>query len=123
MYSWESSSFQCREQNRIQRIGAQFAIQAICTYFGPELKEKVPIFWTLLKTSIQFTEEDLQRIYLDDSTPVNFDQATKIMTCLQLIESASITIHPTLIEELLELLPQLNILLRHPLKAVSNTCA
>lgn len=112
--------FQCREQNRIQRIGAQFAIQAICTYFGADLPEKVPIFWTIINNTIQITEDDIRQMYSigHDMKPVNFDDANELITCLQLIECAAAAVHPLLIHNLLELLPKLNLLLKHPLKAV-----
>lgn len=113
--------FQCREQNRIQRIGAQFAVQAICTYFGKDLIEKVPIFWSLLKDTIKITEDDINAFYANGNAaqPINFDQANELIMCLQLIECASAAVHSTLTDELLELLPRLNLLLKHPLKAVN----
>lgn len=114
-------NIQCREQNRIQRIGAQFAVQAICMYFGKDLIEKVPIFWSLIKDTIKITDEDIQAFYVtgDAQTPVNFDQANEMILCLQLIECAAVAIHSSLTDNLLELLPKLNLLLKHPLKAVS----
>lgn len=115
-----STNFQCREQNRIQRIGAQFAVQAICIYFGKDLIEKVPIFWSLVKDTIKVTEDDIQSFYKtgDAKNPVNFDQANELISCLQLIECTAVAIHSSLSDNLLELLPKLNLLLRHPLKSV-----
>lgn len=114
------TNFQCREQNRIQRIGAQFAVQAICIYFGKDLIEKVPIFWSLVKDTIKVTEDDIQSFYKtgDAKNPVNFDQANELISCLQLIECTAVAIHSSLSDNLLELLPKLNLLLRHPLKSV-----
>lgn len=117
----EKCVFQCREQNRIQRIGAQFAVQAICTYFGEDLIKKVPIFWSLVKETIKVTEEDINAFYATSANsrkPVNFDQANELILCLQLIECAGAAIHTNLSKNLLELLPKLNLLLKHPLKAV-----
>lgn len=111
---------QCREQNRIQRIGAQFAVQAICTYFGKDLIEKVPVFWNLITDTIKVTDDDINAFYAtgDSRKPVNFDQANELILCLQLIECTAVAIHPSLSDKLLELLPQLNLLLKHPLKSV-----
>lgn len=96
-------------------------MQAICAYFGKDLTEKVPIFWSLLKDTIKITEDDILAFYAtdDSSKLVNFDQANELILCLQLIECAAAAVHPSLIDELLELLPKLNLLLKHPLKAVS----
>ncbi|XP_055324394.1 TATA-binding protein-associated factor 172 [Sitodiplosis mosellana] len=115
----------CREQNRIQRIGAQFAIQAICTYFGKDLIEKVPIFWGLIKDTIKIRDEDICAFYAtgNDQKPVNFDQSNELILCLQLIECSAVAIHPSLSDDLLELLPKLNLLLKHPLKAVRHMAA
>lgn len=51
---------------------------------------------------------------------MNFDQANELILCLQLIECSAVAIHPSLSDNLLELLPKLNLLLKHPLKAVSK---
>lgn len=112
---------QCREQNRIQRIGAQFAVQAICTYFGQDLIEKIPIFWSMIVDTIKVTEDDIKAFYAsgDLHKPVNFEQSNELILCLQLIECTAIAIHSSLSDKLLELLPRLNLLLKHPLKAVS----
>lgn len=115
-----TNSSQCREQNRIQRIGAQFAVQAICTYFGADLIEKVPIFWSLIKDTIKITDDDICAFYAvgNSQKAVNFDQANEIILSLQLIECAAVAIHSSLSDNMLELLPKLNLLLKHPLKAV-----
>lgn len=91
-------------------------------YFGKDLIEKVPIFWSLIKDTIKMTEDDVQAFYAtgDEKKPVNFDQANEIILCLQLIECAAVAIHSSLSDNLLELLPKLNLLLKHPLKAVSS---
>lgn len=95
-------------------------MQAICTYFGKDLIENVPIFWSLIKDTIKITENDIRAFYEsgDAQKPVNFDQANELILCLQLIECAAVAIHSTLSENLLELLPKLNLLLRYPLKSV-----
>lgn len=91
-------------------------------YFGKDLIEKVPIFWSLIKDTIKMTEDDVQAFYATgaEKKPVNFDQANEIILCLQLIECAAVAIHSSLSDNLLELLPKLNLLLKHPLKAVSS---
>lgn len=90
-------------------------------YFGKELIEKVPIFWSLIKDTIKITDDDIQAFYVagDAQKPVNFDQANEMILCLQLVECAAVAIHSSLTDNLLELLPKLNLLLKHPLKAVS----
>lgn len=96
-------------------------MQAICAYFGKDLIENIPIFWSLLKDTIKTTEEDIEAYYATDgtATPVNFDQANELILCLQLIECATASVHQSLSDELLDLLPKLSRLLKHPLRAVS----
>lgn len=71
--------------------------------------------------TIQITEDEIEKMYStdDDYLPVDYDKANEMITCLQLIECSAAVIHPSLIGELLELLPKLDLLLRHPLKPVS----
>lgn len=75
----------------------------------------------MLKDTIKTTEEDIKSYYATDgtATPVNFDQANELILCLQLIECATTSVHPSLSDELLDLLPKLSRLLKHPLRAVS----
>lgn len=82
----------------------------------------MPKFWSSLTTTIQITEEDIRAYYANDDSrvSVNFDQANELILCLQLIESASVAVHSSLHDSLLDLLPQLMLLLKHPLKAVSR---
>lgn len=82
--------------------------------------EKVPIFWSLIKDTIKITDDDICAFYAIGTahTAVNFDQANEIILSLQLIECAAVAIHISLSDNLLELLPKLNLLLKHPLKAV-----
>lgn len=84
------------------------------------MTEKVDIFWSLVKDTIKITEDDIHAFYTtgDDCKPVSFDQANELILCLQLIECAAVAIHPSLSDNLMELLPKLNLLLKHPLKAV-----
>lgn len=81
------------------------------------------MFWSLIKDTIKVTNDDICAFYVtgNDQKPVNFDQANELMLCLQLIECSAVAIHPSLYENLLELLPKLNLLLKHPLKAVGSS--
>lgn len=111
----------CRKQNRIQRIGAQFAVQAICTYFGVELQCKVGTFWSIIMDTIRITENEISYLHAHgpEQKPINYDLANELMICLQLIECSAPHIHADIIEQVFELLPKLCLLLKHPLKAVS----
>lgn len=74
----------------------------------------------MLKNTIKVTDEDIASFYAADENQklVNFEQANELITCLQLIECAAVAIHPSLHDDLLELLTPLGLLLKHPLKAV-----
>lgn len=71
--------------------------------------------------TIQITEDDIRQMYSagHDLKLVNFEESNELITCLQLIECAAAAIHPALVPSLMEMLPRLNLLLRHPLKAVT----
>lgn len=84
--------------------------------------DKVPVFWSLLKDTIKVTEDDIQAFYANDDSvkTVNLEQSNELILCLQLIECAALAVHSDLTNDLLELLSQLNLLLKHPLKAVKK---
>lgn len=111
----------CRKQNRVQRIGAQFAVQSICTYFGAELQSKVGTFWSIIMDTIRITDIDISHLHAQgpNHKPINYDLANELMICLQLIECSAPYIHADVIDQVFELLPKLCLLLKHPLKAVS----
>lgn len=95
-------------------------MQAICKYFGAELPVKMPSFWIVITNTIKFTEADINDMYRSnvDQKPVNFNVAMDIITSLQLIETVVSFIHADIIEQVFTLLPTLETLLKHPLKAV-----
>lgn len=109
---------QSKRQNRTQRIGATFAIKAICVHFGASLMEKVPVFLNLLEALKLLVNDDLVN-------PVNqnvgdVEKSNELITYLQLIEVIAPHLHSDHHAKLFSLLPHLIILLRHPLKAVSD---
>lgn len=110
--------FQNRKQNRIQRIGAQYAVQAICKHFGKDLRAKVPVFWSILTDTIKITDNDIRQMNDVHRNMIDFNLAAEFMTSLQLMEICIPHIHADIIEQLFELLPMLRLLLQHPLKAV-----
>lgn len=77
---------------------------------------KVPVIWTLidsLKTTA--TDESIAQLYTEI---INVDQANELVTVLQLIEVATPHLHQSLHDHLFSLMPQLSLLLKHPLKTV-----
>lgn len=104
-----------RKQNRTQRIGATFAITAICSHFGSELNEKIPIISKLMTENIEKIE--LNRI---ESEIVQQEETNDLMLSLQLIEVAAPHIHKDLHPDLFKLLGKLSEILRHPMKAVRH---
>lgn len=75
-----------------------------------------------MKHTIKISEEDIDRINdpNNDTNAINFEQVNELIMCLQLIECAAPAIHANAIEDLFDLLPKLYLLLKHPLKAVSD---
>ncbi|KAJ6635131.1 TATA-binding protein-associated factor [Pseudolycoriella hygida] len=107
-----------KRQNRTQRIGATLAIKAICLHFGARLLEKVPVFSSLLDALKLLVNDDLVNPLNLNS--INIDKCNELITYLQLIEVVAPHIHNIHHEKLFSLLPQLTILLRHPMKAIRH---
>ncbi|XP_059619603.1 TATA-binding protein-associated factor 172 [Phlebotomus argentipes] len=109
--------------NRVQRIGATFAIAEICRHFGVQLKEKTPRIWELMT---DFMREKLTK----ESTPLWLtmrlleEQMSELMTALQITEVAFPNLHMSLQEQLFDLLlPKMSLLIGHPLKAIRHMVA
>ncbi|GAB0093033.1 TATA-binding protein-associated factor 172 [Sergentomyia squamirostris] len=108
--------------NRIQRIGATFAIREICRFFGSNLKEKIPRMWELLTDCLRnrVTKESAA---LWMTMPQMEDQ-TELVTSLQVIEIAFPELDSTLQDELFDLLlPKMSLLIGHPMKAIRHMVA
>uniref|UniRef100_A0A1L8DH30 Putative chromatin remodeling complex wstf-iswi small subunit n=2 Tax=Nyssomyia neivai TaxID=330878 RepID=A0A1L8DH30_9DIPT len=109
--------------NRVQRIGATFAIVEICGYFGDELKEKIPRMWELMT--------DFMRDKLTKDVAIEWlkvrpteEQMGELMTSLQVTEVAFPQLHSSLQDELFDLLlPKMSLLIGHPLKAIRHMVA
>lgn len=105
------------KNNRIQRTGAAFAIKAICEHFGAELFIKLPVFGQIVDNTKKLVQDEatlLQKKHVD------FVAAHELITCLQLVETMSPYIHESIMDRLMDLLPHLTQLLRHPLKAIRH---
>lgn len=110
---------QSKRQNRTQRIGATFALKAICLNFGARLMEKVPVFSNILETFKLIVNDDLVDPLQQNGIGGDVDKCNELITHLQLIEVITPYLHVDDHEKIFSLLPHLTILLRHPLKAVS----
>lgn len=110
---------QSKRHSRTQRIGATFAIKAICLHFGARLMDKVPVFSNLLEALKASVNEDLVNPMHPNVS--NVDECNKLITHLQLIEVIAPYLHNEHHERLFSLLPHLTVLLRHPQKAVSHS--
>lgn len=109
--------------NRVQRIGATFAIAEICRYFGVELKEKIPRIWELMTDFMRdkLTKESAN-LWL--SVRLMEDQMGELMTALQVTEMAFPNLHSSLQDQLFDiLLPKMSLLIGHPLKAIRHMVA
>lgn len=103
--------------NRIQRIGAAFAIKAICEHFRADLFAKLPIFGQIVDNTKNLVQDETTLLQMKC---VNHTAAQELITCLQLIEVMSPHIHESVVCRLFDLLPHLTQLLRHPLKAIRH---
>lgn len=105
------------KNNRIQRMGAAFAIKAICEHFGSDLFTKLPIFGQIMDNTKNLVQDEATLLQMKC---VDFAAAHELITCLQLVEIMSPYIHESIIARLFDLLPHLTQLLRHPLKAIRH---
>ncbi|XP_055378058.1 TATA-binding protein-associated factor 172 [Condylostylus longicornis] len=111
-----------KKLNRIQRIGAKFALTEMCEYFGETLFAKIPALSTIVFTTIDKILETSSSMDELRTNPLNInkEQTGELMTSLQVIEVISPYLHKNLHENIFKLLPKLGILLTHPLKAIRN---
>lgn len=105
------------KNNRIQRIGAAYAIKAICEHFKQDLFAKLPVFGQIL--------DNFNKLVQGEASPlpiycVDYTIGNELITCLQLVEVMSQHVHKEVYSRLFQLLPHLMQLLRHPLKAIRH---
>lgn len=104
--------------NKTQRIGASFAIESICRFFGESLQEAVPTLWELMFDVIMKVDERyIQQIIREKCDQ---EETNNVMTSLQLLEVSAPHFHVNLHNLLFEVLPKLCLLIQHPLKAVRH---
>lgn len=83
--------------------------------------EKVPVFLNLLEALKLLVNDELVNPL--NPNVADADKMNELITYLQLIEIITPYLHNEHHARLFSLLPHLTILLRHPLKAVSNPSA
>lgn len=105
------------KNNRIQRMGAAFAIKAICEHFGADLFTKLPVFGQIIDNTKNLVQDEATLLQMKS---VDYTAAHELITCLQLVEVMSPHIHESIVKRLFNLLPHLTQLLRHPLKAIRH---
>lgn len=112
--------------NKLHRLGAAFALTKMSEYFGAELPQKVPSFWELLhcRWIMGLTEEVVEGMMHGRGGAVWSPEATdEILTALQLIEVCVPHMSRGLDDQVFALLPQLCLLLKHPLSGVRHLTA
>lgn len=113
----DQSKIASTKNNRIQRIGATFAIKAICVKFAADLKTKIPTLWSIADKIQHLVPDEINLLQMKR---IDYTVANELVTCLQLIEIMSPHVHKDLHSSLFNLLPHLTMLLRHPLKAIRH---
>lgn len=106
---------------KIQRIGATFAIESACKFFGPSLRSKLPSLWDLTFNAVMKIDEQYIRQILRQV--IQSDETNNILISLQLIEIASPHLHIDLHADTFACLPKLCLLIQHPLKAIRHMAA
>lgn len=112
------SLFQSKKLNKIQRIGATFAIESICQHFEDQLPQKIPIIWELMFDKITKIDENYIQKLADEV--ISASDTNSFLLSLQLIEVAAPVLNKKLHADLFVLLPKLCILLKHPFSAVRH---
>lgn len=107
-----------RKTNKTQRIGASFAIESICQFFGESLPHAIPTVWQLMfEVLAKIDQSFIQRLTLSS---IEQDETNDIITSLQLLELSSPHLHIALHTQLFDKLPKLCLLVQHPFKAVRH---
>lgn len=107
---------------KTQRIGATFAIESACKFFGASLREKLPTLWELMFNIImKINEQYIQRMGREIIPPQ--EETNNILISLQLIEVASEHLHEDLHVEIFKCLPKFCLLVQHPMKAIRHMAA
>lgn len=110
-----------RKVNKTQRIGASFAIESSCQFFGDSLPHALPALWQLMFDVLEKVDQEfIQRL---TQTLISQEETSDIVTALQLIELASPHLHVALHKKLFATLPKLCLLVQHPFKAVRHMAA
>ena len=104
--------------NKTQRIGAAFAIESICQFFGESLPQAVPTLWQMMFDVIMKIDNNLIQTLTREK--IEQEEANNIMTSLQLFEISSPHLHVNLHERMFETLSKLCLLIQHPLKAIRH---
>lgn len=112
---------QTRKSNRIQRIGATFAVESICRFFGENLSSAIPTLWKAIFDVLTNVNEDY--IIKVKSEKIDIEETNNIMTALQVLEISSPCFHKNLNETLMNSLSKLCLLIQHPLKAIRHMAA
>lgn len=104
--------------NKTQRIGAAFAVESICRYFGESLPKAIPTLWELMFDVIMKVDE--QSIQSLIQNKIDQEETNNVLISLQLLEVSSPHLHGNLHNLLFETLPKLCLLIQHPLKAIRH---
>ncbi|XP_022171117.1 TATA-binding protein-associated factor 172 [Myzus persicae] len=108
--------------NNIQKRGALYALQTICSYFGEHLQSKLPRLIEIVYNSIkkiEFPINDPNMNTLKDKD----EEAQELIKNLQVFEVVCSKMHKSFVPKLLELLPIFSKLLIHPYSAVRHISA
>lgn len=108
--------------NSIQKKGALYALQTICSHFGEYLLSKLPRIIEIVYNSIkniEFPENDPSMNSLKEKD----EEAQELIKNLQVFEIVCSKMHKCFVPKLLELLPIFTKLLIHPYSAVRHIAA
>jgi TATA-binding protein-associated factor len=104
--------------NRTQRIGAAFAIESTCQFFGEALPQAIPTLWEFMFDILaQINENHMKTLIQSKIEP---EETNKVLSSLQLLEVASPFLHEELYTQLFGALSKLCLLIQHPFKAVRH---
>ncbi|KAG8234703.1 hypothetical protein J437_LFUL014319, partial [Ladona fulva] len=109
------------KQNKLQRRGAIFSLTSITSHFETTLPEKLPKLWNIMVEQIKDSVKMSGNEPVWPSPSLATDSAAvELISNLQVLETCAPSVHPQLCSKLLEVLPQLCLLLQHPYRAVRH---
>ncbi|XP_031555940.1 TATA-binding protein-associated factor 172-like [Actinia tenebrosa] len=124
MANTESTNHEDNESSRVlstQRRGAEFALIRLAKHFGESVPSSLPKLWETMVQPLGTMVSN--KVLADEKIHINESDAQVLVNSLQVLELLTPHIEKTLLNKIVELLPNLLLCLQHPFCAVRHMSA